>query len=36
MLTDIDGEAHHRLELVKSTANVLNVELHYLPLYRQN
>ena len=28
----LDGAAYHRTGLVKDTAKVLNLELHYLPL----
>ncbi|EOX4985408.1 IS630 family transposase [Vibrio cholerae] len=32
----LDGAAYHRTELVKDTAKVLNIELHYLPPYSPN
>uniref|UniRef100_UPI000E64FB41 IS630 family transposase n=1 Tax=Vibrio cholerae TaxID=666 RepID=UPI000E64FB41 len=32
----LDGAAYHRTELVKDTAKVLNLELHYLPPYSPN
>ncbi len=32
----LDGAAYHRSEIVRNTAKVLNIELHYLPAYSPN
>lgn len=31
-----DGVVYHRSEMVRNTAKVLNIELHYLPAYNPN
>ncbi|WP_276280461.1 transposase [Vibrio sp. CUB2] len=32
----LDGAAYHRSEMVRNAAKVLNIELHYLPVYSPN